>query len=189
MEKNFNQQQTDCLRIVSFGPESTGKTTMAKALASYYNTQWVPEFARDYLQNKWDQHREVCTLDDLKIIAAGQIALENKALKTANELLFCDTNILVTQAWSETHFEGYCAPEILTAAQQFNYDFYFLTDIDVPWYADDLRDRPDQRPHMFRHFKSLLQKYNCNYTVLSGSHEERLKKAQHTINELQFTLK
>ena len=53
MEKNLKQQQSDCLRIVLFGPESTGKTTLAKALATYYDSSYVPEFARDYLQKKW----------------------------------------------------------------------------------------------------------------------------------------
>ena len=185
MEENFDQKRTGCLRIVLFGPESTGKTTMAKSLALHYNTQWVPEFARDYLQQKWDNHKEVCSQEDLKIIAAGQIALENKALQTANDFLFCDTNILVTQAWSETHFDGYCDPLILRAAERFQYDFYFLTDIDVPWLSDDLRDSPNQRSQMFTHFKKLLNTYNCNYATLSGSHEERLKTANKIIKKLQ----
>ena len=50
MEKNNSKKSGDCLKIVLFGPESTGKTTLAKQLASYYKTNWVPEFARDYLQ-------------------------------------------------------------------------------------------------------------------------------------------
>lgn len=187
MERKFNQHQTDCLRIVLYGPESTGKTTMAKRLAQQYNTQWVPEFARDFLQKKWDDSQEHCTLEDLNTIAAGQIALENNALKTAKGLLFCDTNILVTQAWSETHFDGYCDPEILAAARQFRYDFYFLMDIDIPWISDDLRDRPNDRSKMFNHFKALLKTYNCNYTVLSGSLEERLTTAQTRIKKIQLS--
>ena len=113
MEKNLKQQQSDCLRIVLFGPESTGKTTMAKALANHFNCNWVPEFARTYLQEKWDKSQEVCTLDDLLMIAEGQLTLENKALSQAERFLFCDTNVLVTRAWSETHFEGYCSPQLM----------------------------------------------------------------------------
>jgi nicotinamide riboside kinase len=63
--------------------------------------------------------------------------LENEALKNANKILFCDTNVLVTQIWSETHFEGYCDPKILAAVKQVHYDLYLLTDIDIPWEADD----------------------------------------------------
>ena len=73
MEKNLKQQQSDCLRIVLFGPESTGKTTLAKALATYYDSSYVPEFARDYLQKKWDTTQEVCTLEDLLVIVKGQL--------------------------------------------------------------------------------------------------------------------
>jgi len=88
MEKKLQQQQTSCLRIVLYGPESTGKTTLAKALAAAYDTAWVPEFARDYLQQKWDQKKEVCDLEDLLHITEGQLQLENQALKTAKDFLF-----------------------------------------------------------------------------------------------------
>lgn len=172
------------MRIVLYGPESTGKTSLAKALAAHYKTEWVPEFARNYLQSKWDNTKQKCTLEDLKVIAKGQLDLENKAVVKAKSYVFCDTNILVTQAWSETHFDGYCAPEILEAANRLHYDFYFLTDIDTPWVADDLRDSPDQRPSMFYYFKSLLIKYNCEYAVLSGSHKERMDTAQFHLNKM-----
>ena len=69
MEENLQQQNSDCIRIVIYGPESTGKTTLAKALAEIYQTTWVPEFAREYLQNKWDSTKEVCSLEDLIMIA------------------------------------------------------------------------------------------------------------------------
>ena len=75
MEKNIQQRATNCLRIVLYGPESTGKTTLAKGLAEIYQTTWVPEFARMYLQEKWDHKKEVCDLNDLRIIAKGQIML------------------------------------------------------------------------------------------------------------------
>ena len=86
MEKNIEQQKSTCLRVVLFGPESTGKTTMVKALAEFYETTWVPEFARDYLQKKWDKGKSICTLKDLLVIAEGQMISEN-VLRYALELL------------------------------------------------------------------------------------------------------
>lgn len=184
MEKTIQQEPTDCLRIVLYGPESTGKTTLAKALADEYKTTWVAEFARDYLQRKWDETKTVCTQEDLIVIAQGQLAAENKALKNAKNIVFCDTNIVVTQIWSETHFDGYCDPRIRAWAQRFHYDYYFLTATDVPWQADDLRDRPNQRAAMFNSFQNKLREKNLPFTVLEGSHEARMEKAKAQINEL-----
>ena len=185
MEKKLHQAPTDCLRIVLYGPESTGKSTLAKALAEYYNTQWVPEFARDFLQEKWDREKAVCTLDDLLTIARGQLELENDLISTSQRFIFCDTNILVTKAWSETHFDGYCAPELQHWVEKFHYDHYFLTNVDVPWEADDLRDRPDQRRVQFDHFKGLLDQLRVSYTLLKGKHPQRMKQAISILESLQ----
>ena len=184
MEKNIQQRATNCLRIVLYGPESTGKTTLAKGLAEIYQTTWVPEFARMYLQEKWDHKKEVCDLNDLWIIAKGQIMLENEAVKKANNVVFCDTNILVTKAWSQTHFDGYCAPEIQALSETLQYDHYFLTYIDVQWKADDLRDRPNHREEMFFHFENLLKAKKASYTILKGNLEQRIQQAKKVLSIL-----
>lgn len=173
-----------CLRVVLYGPESTGKTTLAKALADHYQTAWVPEFARPYLQEKWDKQQAVCTLEDLPIIAQGQLEAENAAIQMANKLILCDTNILVTKVWSETHFKGYCAPELNTILEHTHYDLYLLTSIDVPWEKDDLRDRPNDREQMFTYFKQQLVTYNFPFLVLEGNPKERVEKAVTAIDQL-----
>ena len=185
METNLQQQKSDCLRIVLYGPESSGKTTLAKALAKQFQTTWVPEFARNYLQEKWDQKKEVCSLEDLIIIAKGQINQENNLIEDANKFLFCDTNILITKAWSETHFNGYCAPEIQYWVDTFKYDHYFLTDIDVPWEADDLRDRPNNRKQMLDYFENILKNKKASYTLLKGNLNLRLEKAKVILETLK----
>ena len=185
METNLQQQKSDCLRIVLYGPESSGKTTLAIALAKQFQTAWVPEFARNYLQEKWDQKKEVCSLEDLIIIAKGQINQENNLIEDANKFLFCDTNVLITKAWSETHFNGYCAPEIQYWVDTFKYDHYFLTDIDVPWQADDLRDRPNSRKQMLNYFENLLKNKKASYTLLKGNLNLRLEKAKVILETLK----
>ena len=185
MVKNILQKKTDCLKIVLYGPESSGKTTLAKTLAAIYTTSWVSEYARDYLQEKWDKKKEVCNLNDLLLIARGQIELENKAIRSAKKFIFCDTNILVTKIWSETHFDGFCPPEIEKYSETFHYDYYFLTAIDVPWQADDLRDRPNNREEMFKSFNKLLEIKKLPYTLLEGTIEERINKAKKVLNRLK----
>ena len=51
MEKQLKQEPANCIKVVLFGPESTGKTTLSRHLARYYNSVWVPEYARAYLQD------------------------------------------------------------------------------------------------------------------------------------------
>ena len=100
MEENLKQQPTDRIKIALYGPESTGKTTLAKQLAQHFQTIWIEEFARDYLQNKWNESQAICSPEDLLPIAVGQIKLENEALKTAEKYLFCDTNLMCTKVFS-----------------------------------------------------------------------------------------
>ncbi|MCY4161247.1 MAG: ATP-binding protein [Flavobacteriaceae bacterium] len=177
MEKKIKHHTTNIIRIVLYGPESTGKTTLATDLANHYSTSWVPEFARNYLQEKWDLYQKKCSKDDLLFIAQKQLELENQRLINANKLLFCDTNVLVTQLWSEVYFNGYCHPKILQMVKNSNYDLYLLTDIDVPWQADDLRDMPHQRNMLYHHHQKLLHFYGFDYFTISGHPEERLNKA------------
>ncbi|MGB2475341.1 MAG: AAA family ATPase [Flavobacteriaceae bacterium] len=184
METRTQRHFKDGIRVVLYGPESTGKTTLAKALAAHYATRWVPEFAREYLQDKWEKQRTVCTLDDLIPIAYGQLEAENKALDNTHRLLFCDTNILVTKVWSETHFNGYCPPEIQTLFETLHYDLYLLTNIDVPWEKDDLRDRPNQRQPMLEYFQQQLLDFKLPYLMVSGSPEERCQQAIAKIDAL-----
>ena len=177
MAKRTKQKKTNCKRIVIYGPESTGKTTLASDLANHYKTSWVPEYAREYLQKKWDLTKGKCNLDDLINIALGQIKMENKMISKSRKFIFCDTNVLVTKVWSETHFRGYCSKEIKNILKSVRYDYYFLTNIDVPWVKDDLRDRPDNREEMFNYFKKQLDISEIKYSLVSGDKEKRLKRA------------
>ena len=184
MEKTLEQEHSDCIKVVLFGPESTGKTTLSKALADHFDTLWVAEYAREYLQKKWDLEQKTCELSDLLPIAIGQMQLENAAAAKTNHLLFCDTNLLATKVYSEVYYNGYCDPSINHYAKKNCYNLYFLCDIDIPWVADDLRDKPNERSKMFSAFERALQKKELPYVILSGSKEERLKNAINHINEL-----
>ena len=175
MEK-LAQKPSGIVKIVLFGPESTGKTTLARALAEHYHTEWVPEYMRTYLQRKWDERRETCSPEDLRPIAQGQMADENRLTAQANGLLFLDTNLLELQVYAEAYY-GRAEAWLQEAAAGTRYDLYFLTYIDTPWEPDDLRDKPHEREPMFERFRRALETKNLPYIVLRGNKETRLKKA------------
>lgn len=184
MEEKFKQEPSDVIKIVLFGPESTGKTTLSGQLARYYNSVWVPEYAREYLQDKWNEERKTCEPKDLLPIAEGQMRLENKLAKKANRILICDTDLLETKVYSEAYYIGHCDPILEKYALENTYDLYFLTYIDVPWEEDDLRDKPLEREKMFQYFQDTLEKYNRKYILLKGDKTTRLNTAIHHINKL-----
>ena len=184
MEKKLGQQDVNIVKIVLFGPESTGKTTISLQLAEHYNTVWVPEYARKYLQNKWNNERKTCENSDLIPIAIGQMKSENKLAKKADRVLICDTDLLETKVYSESYYGGIVDPELNTFAIENQYDLYFLTYVDTPWEDDDLRDRPNERQEMFQTFENALIKYNRPYRILKGNKKVRLKTAIEEIDKL-----
>lgn len=186
MEEKLLQQPSEIIKIVLFGPESTGKTTLSKLLANHYKTEWVPEYAREYLQEKWDLEQKTCEAHDLLPIAIGQIKLENELAKKVDQLLICDTDILETMVYSQTYYGNFVDPILEKAAIANTYDLYLLTSIDIPWEKDDLRDRPDpnQRLEMFNAFKNALINYNRPHVLLTGDTISRFKQVVKIIDKL-----
>ena len=183
MEENLKQQPTDIIKIAMFGPESTGKTTLSRQLAEYFDTVWIPEFARNYLLEKLEKTGQECVPEDMLPIAIGQTKLENDILNVANKFLFCDTNLLVTKVYSEAYY-NFCDPILDLAAKAHNYDLFFLTNIDLPFEKDELRDSQENRDRFFDVFHNALITNNKPYILLSGSEEQRLIKAISIINDL-----
>jgi len=184
MEEKLKQKSSDIIKVVLFGPESTGKTTLSEQLARHYNTVWVPEYAREYLQQKWNDERKTCEPKDLLPIAEGQMQLENELTGKATDVLICDTDLLETKVYSEAYYVGHCDPVLEKHALQNTYDLYLLTYIDVPWVGDDLRDKPQEREKMFAYFKETLEKYDRNFVILRGDKKTRLRKAVFEIDKL-----
>ena len=186
MEKHLQQQKSNCIKIVLFGPESTGKSSLAKFLASHYKTHYVEEYARQYLQEKWDKSGKVCEKKDIIPISKGQIKNENIISKKANRILFCDTDLLTTALYSRLYFNGYCDAELDKFSKDNYYDLYLLMDVDIEWVKDDLRDRPNERAELFRLFKKSLIENNKNYTIISGNFKKRIKTSIEFIDNFLY---
>lgn len=187
MDKRLLQKPINIVKVVLFGPESTGKTTLASQLAYHYQTVWAPEYARRYLQKKWNNKRQVCEHEDLMPIAIGQMKLENKLAKRADKILICDTDLLETKVYSEEYYDGIVDPDLEMASQHNDYDLYLLTYIDIPWKLDSIRDRPGEREEMFNAFENTLKKYDRSYIMLKGDEDTRFKKAVASIDNVMAT--
>lgn len=120
-------------RVVLLGGESSGKTTLAQALAKQFKTSWVPEYGREL----WQQQNGVLSEADLLRIAHEQVHREEAALMTANRFLFCDTSPLTTLGYSGWMF-GHAAPELQTLAER-AYDRIILCEPDFPFVQDGTR--------------------------------------------------
>ena len=169
-------------KIVVIGPESTGKSFLCNQLADHYNTAWCAEYARTYLEEKGKKY----SYDDLLTIAKGQLELEDsRLLEARNGLYFIDTNMYVMQVWCEFVFNK-CHQFILDQLVERKYDLYLLCDIDLPWSYDPLREYPDEQPRkeLYRMYKELMVNQSTPWINISGSYDERMKKAIDAVDHL-----
>lgn len=159
-------------KIGIVGPESTGKSTLAGALSEHFNAPLVPEAARKYIQEKKGTYVE----DDLLEIAQLQLAADPQSSGSAPSIIVYDTTLLVIKIWSEYKF-GSCHPWILAQEQHERYDALLLTDIDLPWEPDPLREHPNQRKELFSVYYRHLLRGTTPFRIISGWGQVRAQKA------------
>jgi len=163
-------------KIAITGPESTGKSEMAQKLADYFNTVWVPEYAREYVAGL----NRPYTIEDIKTIAQKQLKIEQQLEVKAYKLLVCDTALIVPKIWSEFVFNKNI-PWIDEKITTHTYDLYLLMDIDLPWQDDPLREHPHQRKILFNRYYEELTKNNFPFGIVSGSGNHRMESALEVI--------
>lgn len=185
-------------KIVVIGPESTGKSVLCEQLARHYQTDWCPEYAREYLLKNGTNY----SYEDLLTVAKGQVALEEEwqtavgsrqgavgnrqsaigsrqeAVGSQQPLLFIDTNMYVMKVWCEFVF-GNCHRFILDEIVERKYDLYLLCNTDLPWIKDELREYPDleTRRILYLIYKDIMVNQPVPWVDISGSYDERLEKA------------
>ncbi len=174
------------MKVAVIGPESTGKSTLCEQLAMQYGATWVPEYARDHLQ----EHGTSYTYDDLLLIARRQVALEDErhsliTSTSAHRPLFIDTDLYVMKVWCEFVFDR-CHTWILDHIAQRQYDLYLLCDTDLPWIQDELREYPDleRRRQLYCIYKDMMINQSTPWVNISGSYEQRLQTAIEAVDKL-----
>ena len=169
-------------KVAVIGPECTGKSDLSAFLAKEFQTEWVPEYARGYL----DHLTHPYSAFDLITIAHGQLRLEDEFHRDANKVLICDTNLYVIKVWSEFKF-GFCDPGILQTIATRKYDLYLLTNVDVPWVEDPLREHPHERQQLYDIYKKELESQTTPFVEISGEWAERRKIAIEAVQKLLVT--
>jgi NadR type nicotinamide-nucleotide adenylyltransferase len=171
-------------RVCVLGVESSGTTTLAQALAQYYQTIWVPEYGRYYWegrrsipdQQKWDTY-------EFLEIAKGQIQLENALAMKANRIIISDTDAFATYIWHR-RYVGLDSREVEEIADSHSYSLYFLTEPDFGFIQDGTRESENLRATMHQWFIDILKQKNKSYYIIRGSHESRMYNAVKLIDSV-----
>ena len=169
-------------KVVVIGPECTGKSELSQFLSEHFKTEWVPEYARNYIDHLVRPYHQ----DDLTVIAHGQLRLEDEWTRDANRILICDTNLYVIKIWSEFKF-GNCSQEVLQQIATRPYDLYLLTYVDIPWQDDPQREHPDKREELYQLYLKELKNQPVPFVEIKGEREQRRKTAVEAVEKLLAT--
>ncbi len=170
-------------KVCVLGAESTGTTTLAKALAEHYQTVWVPEYGREYSQQKMDRGGSGWTSCEFVEIAREQMRREEEARRKAGRVLICDTNAFATCLWHRRYM-GFDLPELEPLGVRSPPDLYLLTGDEIPFVQDGLRDGEHIRHEMHGWFEKALSSQSVPWILLHGSPEDRLADAVRAVDVL-----
>ncbi len=174
-------KQALCFRICVLGAESTGTTTLSTALAKHYKAPWAPEFGRTYTEALQFQKID-WTHEEFLHIAREQQRMEDDMAKRSNGLLICDTNAFATQLWEERYLGS--TSEATLEFGCTTPDLYILTDVNIPFEQDGIRDGEHIRHAMHQRFIEALEAQDVPYLLATGTRKQRLTKATKAIDEL-----
>lgn len=167
-------------RVALVGPESCGKSYLSEKLAAHFNTVFVEEYGRTYCEKFGMDSTDL----DFAHVAGGQLYREDEMALEANRLLFCDTELIVTQVWSEVYFGGKCQPWIFWANHARRYDLFLLCAPDIPWVNDGLREFEGQRQWMFDRLRQELECRGLPFEIIQGDFEVRTSRAIAAVERL-----
>ena len=162
---------------------------MCRDLAKHFNTVFVPEYARTYIETNSQRGRQEgreeyeLSLEDIPFIARGQMAAEDAIAFNSNRVLFCDTDLLTTTIWSDWLFKS-CPNWIAEEADDRKYDLYLVTDVDVPWVDDVVRYLPEERKSFLDRCLKELDDRSRNFVLLSGDWQNRFDKAVEAVEQV-----
>lgn len=183
MEKRFktNNLKTEPKIIVITGAESTGKSTLTETLSTHFNVPFIPEIAREYVENLQRKY----IYEDVAIIARKQIEQLNQLKNSNSPYVFVDTWLIVSKIWFDLVFKK--EPDWLQAEiEKTKIDLFLVCDIDLPWIADPVRENGGaKRKMLHQKYIETISGYNFQYKVVSGKNKTRNENALQFLNELE----
>lgn len=170
------------IRIAVTGPESTGKTTLAMQLADICNGQYIPEFAREYVE-KLPHHY---TYDDVEAIAIKQVEQYQATKSSAQRLFIFDTWLIITKVWFNWVFNK--TPDWLDQQiREYSIDLFLLCLPDLPWQPDPVRENGgENRLKLLDMYRNELRHYGFSFVEIGGVGDERLQSALRALKKLDL---
>lgn len=169
------------MKITFTGPESSGKTSLSKAIADHFDAQWFPEHARAYLLDRDGKYK----FGHIEQIAINQEILRESSEKSGIKIY--DTENTVLYIWSTFKYNK-CADSVKSLMENQRFSHYFLCSPEgIPWEEDPLRESPNHRAELFELYIAELRKQNADFTILEGDFEERKEKAIAIIEETSLS--
>ncbi len=171
-------------RVCVIGVESSGTTTLARSLAQYYQTVWVPEYGRWYWEGRrYTPNAMQWSTQEFVHIAKEQIAWEENLAMQANQLVVCDTDPLATHVWHRRYMDHY-AEAVERIVNDHLYNLYILTVPDFGFVQDGTRESKQIRMVMHEWLIEVLNAKDRPYISVTGSHETRMKQSMAHIDSL-----
>jgi nicotinamide riboside kinase len=157
-------------KIVITGAESTGKSSLARSLSEKYGCPWVPELARNYIENL-DRHY---TYNDIEVIAKAQIEAEQQF---STGIVIFDTWLIITKVWFDFVYGKH--PEWLDyEIRKGKIDLFLLCDIDLPWISDPVRENGgENRKILHQQYQQEIESYGFTFSLVKGAEQQRVENA------------
>ncbi len=180
LEKFLKPQIEILKKIILTGPESSGKSSLCKKLATHFSVKCVPEYARIYLE----KHGSFYDYKIFQKIIKNHLQFQNSFFnKNNNDFIFLDTDLINCKVWSEMVFGK--TPDFLDKKiAEENDHSYLLLYPDLPWEKDPLRENPENRLAIFERHKAEIEKLGRPYEIVKGTGNERVENGIESVENL-----
>jgi HTH-type transcriptional repressor of NAD biosynthesis genes len=169
-------------KVVVVGTESSGKTTLIKKLAKFYNTNYVQEVGRDYSE----KYSNKLTEEMFDLIAMEHFLLQNKKAENSNKVLFVDSEATITQYYLDMYFKGKKSPLIEEIIKLQDYDLAIFLEPDIRWVDDGLRFAGEKKVRIKNNekLKKMFIDRGIPFVIVNGNYNDRFIKAKKIVDEL-----